>query len=56
MGSSTKKTKSLQFLFCAGATPSVADVFRLYSSLVAGLTVADLCIHNDLLAMGIDER
>ena len=37
-------------------SPSIANVFRLYSSLVAGLTVTDLCVHNDLPLMGINER
>lgn len=37
-------------------SPSLANVFRLYSSLVAGLTVADLCVHNDLDSMAINQR
>ena len=39
-----------------GASPSIASVFRLYSSLEAGLRVTDLCLHHDLPAMGINER
>lgn len=38
------------------APPKVSDVFRLYCSLEAGLTVRDLCDRNDLSSMGIDER
>ena len=39
-----------------GHTPKVADVFRLYCSLEAGLTVRDLCMRSDPRTMGIDER
>lgn len=38
------------------APPSIANIFRLYSSLVAGLTVTDLCLHNNPLSMGINEK
>ena len=39
-----------------GSTPKASDVFRLFCSLEAGLTVRDLCNRNDLSAMGINER
>ena len=39
-----------------GGSPSVANVFRLYSSLVAGLTVTDLCMHSNPVSMAVNER
>ena len=52
----TKLENLSNCMYTGGSTPSISNVFRLYSSLEAGLTVADLCVHNDLPAMGINER
>lgn len=38
------------------AKPVIADVFRLYCSLVAGLTVSDLCVRNEMASMNVNER
>ena len=43
-------------LILTGGTPTIADVFRLYCSLVAGLTVSDLCVRNDISSMAVNER
>ncbi len=40
----------------AGSSPHIADVFKLYCSLEAGLTVRDLCMRKELAAMGVNER
>ena len=39
-----------------GCSPSIANVFRLYSSLVAGLTVTDMCLYSNPAPMGVNER
>ena len=36
--------------------PLVSDIFRLFSSLEAGLTVKDMCFRSDPNALAIDER
>lgn len=46
----------LDYVALERASPSIANVFRLYSRLVAGLTVTDLCLYNNPVAMGINER
>lgn len=43
-------------VYTGNTVPDVADVFRLYCSLVAGLTVSDLCVRNDVPAMNVNER
>ena len=40
----------------AGSGAHLSNVFRLYCSLEAGLTVKDLCMRNDLKVMNVDER
>lgn len=43
-------------LLTAGSAPTLAEVFRLYCSLEAGLTVRDLCMRHDLQTVGVNER
>ncbi|XP_064399940.1 GATOR1 complex protein NPRL2-like isoform X2 [Halichondria panicea] len=50
------QSECLDYVAMEGSTPKASDVFRLFCSLEAGLTVRDLCNRNDLSAMGINER
>jgi hypothetical protein len=57
MSNEDLQQKCIQFVSLGGDTkPLISQIFRLYSSLEAGLTIKDVCLRYDPVSLNIDER